>query len=244
VSGLVILVAAATLGLAACGGGPASPRVASLGPTTTLGNVNANGGGGGTTTTVATGNNPTQLLNEWATCMRSNGDPNQVDPTVDAYGVININIGSGASATLSGQVHAGGGPCSSYLAAAQSALRAADPVAPPPDQTQQVKYVNCMRANGVPNYPYPNGNTSNFDELGIDPNSPVVENANKVCGRQIGAPAWWIAGTGPPGDVVVTSCVGPASLCNGPPSSGGNRPAPGAVRPGGSGASSVPVTNG
>ena len=29
------------------------------------------------------------------------------------------------------------------------------------------------------------------------------ENANKVCGKQIGAPAWWISGTGPPGDVSV-----------------------------------------
>ncbi len=234
--GLTILVVAATLGIAACGGGPASPRVANLGPTTTLGDASADSGGT-TTTSVAKGNNATQLLNEWANCMRSNGDPNQVDPTVDAYGVININIGTGASQAISGQVHSGGGPCSAFLAAAQSALRAGDPVAPPPDQTEQVKYVNCMRANGVPNYPYPTGNTSNFNGLGIDPNSPLVENANKVCGKQIGAPAWWIAGTGPPGDVTVSSCNGPASQCNGPPPSGGNRP-------GGSGAPSVPVTNG
>jgi hypothetical protein len=26
--------------------------------------------------------NPTRLVDEWATCMRSHGDPNQVDPTI------------------------------------------------------------------------------------------------------------------------------------------------------------------
>jgi hypothetical protein len=215
-SGLVLLVMAAALGMAACGGGPGSPHVASLG-TTTLGTASADDGS--TSTTQASGNNSTQLLNEWATCMRSNGDPNQVDPTVDTYGVINITIGTGASETTSAQVHAGGGPCGNYLAAAQSALRAADPVAPPPDQTEQVKYVNCMRANGVPKYPYPTGNTTNFNGTGVDPNSPFVLNANKVCGKQIGAPAWWIAGTGPPGDVTVSSCNGPTK-CTAP--SGGS----------------------
>ena len=29
------------------------------------------------------------------------------------------------------------------------------------------------------------------------------QNANKMCGKKIGAPAWWITGTGPPGDVTV-----------------------------------------
>ena len=97
---------------------------------------------------------------------------------------------------------------------------------PPPDQAEGLKYVNCMRANGVPNYPYPQGNTTDFNGTGVDPNSPFVENVNKVCGRKLGLPAWWISGTGPPGDVVVSS--GP----NGGPSpngavNGGPRPVPG-----------------
>ena len=158
-----------------------------------------------TTTSVNQANNPTQLLNEWASCMRSNGDPNQADPTIDAYGVINITIGTGAAETISGQVHGGVGPCSSDLAAAQSALRAANPVAPPPDQAELVKYVDCMRANGVPNYPYPTGNSTNFNGTGVDPTSPFVMSASKVCGKQLGLAGWWIAGNGPPGDVVVTS---------------------------------------
>ena len=95
------------------------------------------------------------------------------------------------------------GTCSQYLAAAQRLLRAAMPVAPPPTQAELIKYVDCMRANGVPNYPYPTGEKANFNGTGVDPNSPFVVKADKVCGQQIGAPAWWTNGWGPPGDVSV-----------------------------------------
>ena len=92
------------------------------------------------------------------------------------------------------------------------------PGRPPPDQTELVKYVNCMRANGVPNYPYPTGNSTNFNGTGVDPTSPHVENVSKVCGQKLNLPGWWIAGNGPPGDVSVRSAgIGP------------NGPAPGAL---------------
>jgi signal transduction histidine kinase len=59
--------------------------------------------------------------------------------------------------------------------------------------------VNCMRKHGIPNYPYPTGTTINFGGTGVDPNSPSVETASTICGQQINAPGWWIAGTGPLG---------------------------------------------
>jgi hypothetical protein len=215
---LAVLAVAAAIGLAACGGGHSTPHVANLGTSTTLGTTS---GSGSSATTVAKGD-PTRLLDEWATCMHSHGDPNQADPTVDAYGVINVTIPADAQ-SLSHEVHAGADPCDSYLAAAQAALRAANPVAPPPDQAALIKYVECMRANGVPNYPYPNGNSTNFNGTGVDPNSPQVQNVNKVCGQKLHLPGWWVAGTGPPGDVVVSS-----GWNGGPPSGGGgtNRPRP------------------
>jgi hypothetical protein len=218
---LAVLVAAAAIGLAACGG-TSAPHVASL-PTGTAGasttaRVAETGSGSSSATTSAKGN-PTALLDQWATCMHSHGDPNQAAPTVDAYGVINVTIPNDAQA-LSSEVHAGADPCNRYMAAAQNALRAANPVAPPPDQTEQVKYVNCMRANGVPRYPYPTGNTSNFNGTGVDPNSPAVMNVNKLCGKKLDLPAWWIAGTGPPGDVVVSS----GGLNGGPPPNGARPP--------------------
>jgi hypothetical protein len=192
---LTILVAAAAIGLAACGGS-STPHVASL--TASTGNDR------GRSATASPTGNATALLDDWATCMHGHGDPNQADPTVDAYGVINIFIPAGAQ-DLSGAVHGGTDPCNRYVAAAQRALRAADPVSAPPDQAELTRYVNCMRANGVPNYPYATGNETNFNGTGVDPNSPLVQNVNKVCGRKLRLPAWWVNGTGPPGDVVVTS---------------------------------------
>jgi hypothetical protein len=221
--GLAVLVTAAAIGLSACGGS-SSPHVASLPPgsgnTTAVLVAKSTRNDGGSTATTSPKGDPTALLDDWATCMHGHGDPNQADPTVDAYGVINISIPADAQ-NLSGAVHAGADPCNRYVAAAQSALRAANPVSPPPGGSEQLKYVNCMRANGVPNYPYPTGSTTNFNGTGVDPNSPFVENVNKLCGRKLGLPAWWINGTGPPGDIVVSSGW-PGGA---PPPRGGPRPA-------------------
>ena len=129
--------------------------------------------------------------------MRSHGDPNQTDPTVDNHYGINITIPLSAPATLSNEVHGGTAPCNQYLAAASNALKAEHPAPPAPsNDATGVKYAACMRANGVPSYPDPTGNRTNL--RGIDMNSPLFISANKLCGKQIGAPAWWINGWGPP----------------------------------------------
>ena len=245
--GLAALVVAAALALAACGGSsgphvaslpastapastaPASTAPASTAPASTAGSTTSparattNKHGSSSTTRSAKGN-PTRLLDEWTTCMQRHGDPDQAAPTVDAYGVIHVTIASGASETLSGEIHAGADPCNHYMAAAQAALRAANPVGSPPDQAEQIKYVNCLRANGYPTFPYPQGNQANFNGTGIDPTSPAFLNgrANQKCGKQIGAPSWWTNGTGQPGDVTVGS--GP---------NGGPPPGATPVRPGG-----------
>ncbi len=64
-----------------------------------------------------------------------------------------------------------------------------------------------MRANGVPNFPFPYGpddSQTNFNGTGVNPNSPQVEKVNDVCGRKLGLPVWWINGWGPPGDISVS----------------------------------------
>ena len=224
---LATTAAAAAIGLTACSGGlPDAARVASLGTSTTTGGSR----GSVSTPTAPNGGDATQLMDEWAACMRTNGDPNQADPTIDQYGVINVTIPDGVSETLSNQVHGSTGSCSQYEVAAENDLRAANPVAPPPRHGKIVQYVDCMRTHGFPTYPDsgPNGETD-FNGTGIDPDSPSVENANNVCGKQINAPAWWIAGTGPPGDVSVASAgIGP----NGP--TGSHAPARSDVVPEGS----------
>ena len=202
-------MAGAAVTLAACGASN-SPPIASLANdtgtggatrTTAIAETTSTDGGGGTSTTAPAKNNPTKLVDEWAACQRSHGNPGQADPIIDAHGVINITIPAGAHPI--GDPHDVGGQCSQYLAGAQSALRAADPVQPPPDQNQLLAYVNCMRANGVPNYPYPTGDKTDFNGTGVDPTSPFVTRASEQCGTKLHLPLWWAAGWGPPGDVSV-----------------------------------------
>jgi hypothetical protein len=220
--GLAVLVATAALALAACGGGATnSPHVASLG-------TGANAKKGSPTTTQPTGN-PTQLLDQWATCIRSHGDPDQVDPTIDSNKDIEITMHN-ASAALSSEVHGSSGPCSSYLLAAEAALRGGQAAPQAPSASQEAAYVDCMRANGVPNYPDPSANgDTDFEGTGINPNSPTFENADKVCSEKAGTP-YYAPGTEAPGVVQVTNFNGPGT----PPPGG----------PGTNGATPVPVTHG
>jgi hypothetical protein len=208
-AGFALFIGAGSLVLTACGGGINAPGVASLRPTTSVVDSHGSSHPTGSTTSVSASGNPTELMDEWAACMRAHGDPNQTDPVIDQYGVINITM-HGATPAISNEVHGSSGPCSQYEVAAENALRASQPVAPAPDQAQQVQYAGCMRTHGIPNYPDPgpDGET-NFNSIGVDPNSPFFVNANKVCGKEINAPAWWINGTGPPGDVTVTNINGP-----------------------------------
>jgi hypothetical protein len=204
---LAVLVAAAALALVACSSGPGSPQVASLGTGTSPGT--AAGASDGSTQATQPAGGVTALLNEWGACERSNGDPDQADPTVSAGGVIYITLPQGAQPA--GDIHELTGTCSQYLADAQNKLRAANPVAPPPDQEEYLKYVTCMRANGVPDYPYPTGDTTDFIGSGVDPNSPAVERVNRLCGKKIGAPAWWTNGTDTPGSIEVHTAGMPAN---------------------------------
>jgi hypothetical protein len=208
---LAVLVAAAILALAACSGGAGTPQVASLGSSSGPGTSTSSGpsadpgtsASSGTRTSATIAGNVTPLLNEWAACERSHGDPDQTDPTVSAGGVIYITIPKGAQPA--GDLHERTGTCSQYVAEAANELRTANPVAPPPDQAEYLKYVACMRTNGVPDYPYPDGDQTNFNGTGVDPNSPAVERVNDLCGKKLGLPTWWINGTAIPGDIEVST---------------------------------------
>ncbi len=221
--GVTLGVAVIVLGVAACGGtGSGSPSVANVSTTT-------NATLGASTASTVPRSDAAQSLVEWANCMRSHGDPNQPDPTIDVHGGIDIFI-PGSAGSLSNAVHNGTAPCNGYLATASADLRAGASDLKPPDQDALVKYSQCMRANGVPNYPDPGtGGTTNFNGTGIDPNSPFFGRANDKCGKQIDAPSWWVSGAGPPGNISVQS--GPMcgnSVCT---PSGANRPPRGATTP-------------
>jgi hypothetical protein len=213
-SGLGLLAVGAALGLVGCGAS-STPHVASLG--------NSGGSTPGATTTTLPKGNPTQLLDEWASCQRSHGDPTQVDPTIDANGVIHITFP--ASVSGNGPVGLGpkggpNGPCDAYLTAASTALNGGHQPTRP-DPAKLAKYAQCMRANGVPDFPDPSsGGLSIRISPGSDlnPQSPTFQSASKLCAKRTGVPG--IGGPPPRGAIQATSGTGPAGGPGGKSGSG------------------------
>jgi len=207
---LAILAAAAAIGLAACGGGSGSPHVANLGTTTTLATSSGRSAGRGSSTTALPSSNPTQLLDEWAACMRAHGDPGQADPTIDASKVIhltwNVAIPGGIDGTnKGGQGNAGPGQyCRTYIDDAESDLQGGQNQQQP-SQAQLVKYSECMRTNGVPDFPDPtaNGGLSFNRAAGGDLNlsNPVFQNATKLCVQKTGLTGFGSGGSQQPGSI-------------------------------------------
>jgi hypothetical protein len=200
---LAIVVAAVVIGLAGCGGGATSPHVAGLATATTVGS----GGGhrtGSTTTTAPTGT-ATGLLNEWASCMRSHGDPHQADPTVDANREIVLTYPSGVDTPAQENAPA----CNPYLEAASTALRGGPLPSIPPEATQ-LKFSECMRAKGVPDFPDPGtGVPANPNASpGGKANTPAFQDAATVCAQKTGEPDIFGA-TPPAGGVRCTDCTPP-----------------------------------
>lgn len=203
--GLAAAAAAAAIGLAACGGS-SSPHVASL--------SGSNGSGTGSTTTTLPKGNPTQLLDEWASCMRSHGDPGQVDPTVDANGVIHITFPAGNGPVALGGPDNKNNPCSAYLTAASTALRGGKPLQKP-DPAKLEKFAQCMRSHGIPDFPDPSGGGLSIQihpGSDLNPNNPTFKNASQLCAKKTGVPG--MGGT-PPRGAIQASGGGP------PPGSAG-----------------------
>lgn len=216
--GLVALIAAATLGLAACGGS-GGPRVASLPASSTgAGTAPASTTGATTSPSPATTRNggkssanksakgdPIRLLSEWTECMRIHGDPSQAEPTIDANAAIHVITPAGYFGTIagpSGQDSTGAGvTCLRYLTAASTALHGGDPLQAPDPATGD-KFAACMRANGVSNFPDPGAGAASVSPGSSKPNakSPSFEKAAKVCAQRypgaasLGGPATLKAG--------------------------------------------------
>ena len=208
-------MATAALALAACGGS-STPGVASLGSnsgnngadTPTSSGHNDASGAGSAATTLPNGN-PTRLLNEWAACMRSHGDPNQADPIVDANRDIDINwdpaIPGGYDGTdKGGQGDLGPGQyCRAYLTEAQTDLGGNQQGSRSTNQATLEKLATCMRANGIPDFPDPIDGNLSFNVGGggdLNPNNPTFHHAAELCARRTGAHLPGVGGP-PPGTI-------------------------------------------
>ena len=164
---LRVIAAAGLAALAAaCGGSPGS-HVAQLGST-----IAQSSSSSSTSASSAQGNGAIAF----ARCMRSHGVPNYPDPT--RSGLVKESL---QQLGVSG----------SRFQSAQTVCRRLLPnggSGPTPAQVQQVKaqglrFSQCVRAHGVPNFPDPgsSGRIPDPASVGIDQGSPKFEAANQVC---------------------------------------------------------------
>jgi hypothetical protein len=171
--GLLAVLAGVAFAAAACGGGPASPGVASLGSVTTT-SMPASAQGGNKAADYAD-------AVAYAACMRTHGVPNMPDPNSD-----------GNFAFTGGKVNGQSGvePGSSGFRRADSACSHLLPNGGQftPAELQQavakaLKFVQCMRTHGVPNMPDPRtvGGGIAIGGRGMDPRSPTFQAAQKAC---------------------------------------------------------------
>jgi hypothetical protein len=172
VTGAILAVA---LALAACGGGPSVPGVAT-GSTTT---PNASPPAGGST--QATG------LLAYASCMRSHGVPNFPDPA-GSGGIPKQGVISAEGAVSNSQVNAAQDACRHLLPAGGS-LSGKSYAVTAQQQQYYLKAAACMRSHGFTNFPDPNfsGGDVSFPGAFSGTPSPQYTQALKTCQKLIPA---------------------------------------------------------
>jgi hypothetical protein len=100
-------------------------------------------------------------------------------------------------------VSGGGSTCSADLTAAETALRGGQPPEEP-DQAVVLKFAQCMRANGIPDYPDPTGGGSNqvaHATGDLSPANPTFQAASTLCANKTGFQKFSSGGTPQPGTI-------------------------------------------
>jgi hypothetical protein len=204
---LVLPALALGLALAGCGGSSSSPGVAHVG--TTSASSPAGGSGGGTPESPETSATVQKEMVKFSQCMRTHGEPEFPEPS---EGGIHIESHNGH----------GPNPESPRFQAAEKACSRYAPqkLAPSPAQQakmqeQALKFSECMRSHGVPNFPDPKfsgGGTRVRLKVGgaggLDPSSPQFQAAQKAC--QSNLPGGGKLRAGPGASQSSSSAVGAA----------------------------------
>jgi hypothetical protein len=127
------------------------------------------------TASSANTTNVQQRFVAFAACMRSHGEPSYPDPQFTGSGGVKISPGTAnpnspafksANAACHQLLPNGGAPVGVQTAQGRA---------------QQVKFADCMRAHGVPNFPDPS-HDGGFDlPPGVNPNAPAFTQAQHDC---------------------------------------------------------------
>jgi hypothetical protein len=158
---LAIALAVAGVLVAGCSGGPADPGVAGVSSATA------------SPSQSATVSGEAEAL-QYAACMRSHGVPDFPDPTVQNGSVgFSITAGDGVDQN-SPQYQSARQACSS-LRGGGTANSGSGNLA------KELKFAQCMRSHGVPDFPDPNKNGGFSGTSTVNPSSPTFQKAQSTC---------------------------------------------------------------
>jgi hypothetical protein len=130
---------------------------------------------------------------KYAQCMRENGVPDFPDPEVDADGRIRMSMPQGVDGQQLDKtvLDAATAKCKQYMPNGGE-----PPQLDAKQLEQQRKYAQCMRENGLPNFPDPEANggiriqgnsgDNNADNSGMNPDDPTFKAAEKACEKYQG----------------------------------------------------------
>jgi hypothetical protein len=175
---VLAVLAALSFLVAACGGGPAHNAVASLGKAaTTTAQPGAPAGSG---SSGQSGPTEAQLL-KYAECIRAHGLRDFPDPVPAAGGGFAFRVEPGLDPRS---------PSPQFQAAEKACQKDVPPglanLTPAQMMANALKYTECMRSHGEPDFPDPNGQGMiKIIPTGImDPSSPQFQRAEMDCQSQ------------------------------------------------------------
>ncbi len=115
---------------------------------------------------------------QFSHCMRANGVPNFPDPGPRGYQITSSSAINPLSPADQTAFHA----CEQYLPSSGP-----PPAVPASERPQELKFAQCMRANGVPNFPDPDANGNiQFPIDSAIPQSPAFHSAQNACQKYPG----------------------------------------------------------
>jgi len=144
--------------------------------------------GGGTSSAASTPTYAQELA--LAQCMRGHGVPNFPDPSASGGYSLTSNgslEGNGAAVSIdSSQVQAAYGDCRHLLPGGPSISQLEQDVQQAQQRQEQLlpallKYAQCVRGHGVPDFPDPGQGTQSAKGAGVNPDSPQVQAALSAC---------------------------------------------------------------
>ena len=158
---LAIALAVAGVLVAGCSGGPADPGVAGVSSATA------------SPSQSATVSGEAEAL-QYAACMRSHGVPDFPDPTVQ-NGSVGFSITAGDGVDQNSLQYQSARQACSSLRGGGTANSGSGNLA------KELKFAQCMRSHGVPDFPDPNKNGGFSGTSTVNPSSPTFQKAQSTC---------------------------------------------------------------